>query len=685
MLIRRLILENFGLFRGRNELDLAPQSRYGKVRPVILIGGKNGSGKSTLLEALRLCLYGPLALGSRVGERKYEEYLGDCIHRVEGGGLFQPHSASVAIDFDYAQAGVRHRYSVERSWDRQGSSVPSRLKVLRDGAPLDELDQAHAEDFLRDLIPPGVSQLFFFDGEKIQQLAETDQDHVALADAVRGLLGLELIDRLRGDLRTYAGRLERFPEGDPLRAELAHLVEERQSLEDRRCALTRQLDESRSTRDRIRKAIAQEEQRVARAGGNFASQREALKAERAQLQQTLKESEDDLRELAESLLPFMLASDLCRSLRVQLDSEAKIQSWEIHAALMQTRIEGMKRSAKQTLFPEGAAPEVAPKAQQQLIRRVSGWLDELAEAPSDLPRVALIHRLSDDDRKRLLGGIDQILGPLPRRLHSVQKRLERCTRRLREVEKALEKIPADDVLEPLLVRLRDLNRELGAAEALVAREEAADKEIEQRLEELARRDRKLQEKLERARALQGRAALAARVQAALQDYSAAMTKAKVDDLREAVVGCFAELWRKGDLVRRIEIDPTDFNVTLFDQHGRVVPKKQLSAGEKQIYAISVLRALAQASGRPLPMIIDTPLGRLDSDHRKHLVERYFPHASHQVVIFSTDTEIDRTYFDELAPSISHAYQLRYDPSDVRTVVENGYFWAPAGKGESHAG
>jgi DNA sulfur modification protein DndD len=353
--------------------------------------------------------------------------------------------------------------------------------------------------------------------------------------------------------------------------------------------------------------------------------------------------------------------------------------------LVEARIDEMKRSVEQALFPKGEKLDLDQKARQRLIGRIVIWLDELTEEPPDLPRVPLIHRLSDDDRKRLLAGIDQVLGEFPRRLHGVQKRLERSIRRLREVEKALEKIPAAEVLQPLLVRLRELNRELGAAEALDAREEAADNEMEQRLEELARRERKLQEKLEQVRDLQGRAALAGRVQEALQDYSEAMTKAKVDDLREAVVGCFAQLWRKGDLIRRIEIDPRDFNVTLFDQHNRAVPKKQLSAGEKQIYAISVLRALAQASGRPLPMIIDTPLGRLDSDHRKHLIERYFPHASHQIVIFSTDTEIDRTYFQELEPSISHAFQLRYDSAEARTVIENGYFWEPEAKGVSHAG
>src|SRR5262249_29402785 len=188
-------------------------------------------------------------------------------------------------------------------------------------------------------------------------------------------------------------------------------------------------------------------------------------------------------------------------------------------------------------------------------------------------------------------------------------------------------------------RIRELEREFGSAEAEVTRCDQAVQEADHRLLELSRRERRLREQLASAEALGDRSALAARVQACLEDYGRALTGAKVGQLRESVVRCFSELWRKGDLVRRIEIDPTTFAVTLFDRQDRPVPKNQLSAGEKQIYAISVLWALAQASGRPLPMVIDTPLGRLDSDHRAHLVDRYFPTASHQVVILSPDTEI----------------------------------------------
>ena len=61
-------------------------------------------------------------------------------------------------------------------------------------------------------------------------------------------------------------------------------------------------------------------------------------------------------------------------------------------------------------------------------------------------------------------------------------------------------------------------------------------------------------------------------------------------------------------------------------------KDELSAGEKQIYAIAILEALAKTSGRHLPIIIDTPLGRLDSEHCTKLINNYFPYASHQVII-----------------------------------------------------
>jgi len=143
-----------------------------------------------------------------------------------------------------------------------------------------------------------------------------------------------------------------------------------------------------------------------------------------------------------------------------------------------------------------------------------------------------------------------------------------------------------------------------------------------------------------------------------------------------VTECFLYLLHKSDLVHRVEIDNSTFSLSLYDLGGKPVPKHRLSAGEKQLLAIAFLWGLARVSGRNLPVAIDTPLGRLDSSHRTNLVERYFPGASHQVILLSTDTEIGEVEIEQLRQqdAIAREYLLKYNSSERQTIIEPGYFW-----------
>lgn len=170
------------------------------------------------------------------------------------------------------------------------------------------------------------------------------------------------------------------------------------------------------------------------------------------------------------------------------------------------------------------------------------------------------------------------------------------------------------------------------------------------------------------------AKLAQRTQATMRDFLHRATAHKIERLSDLVTRSFQFLLRKQSLVARVQIHPETFKIDLFDDAGKALPKGRLSEGEKQIFAIAVLWGLAQASPRQLPSIIDTPMARLDSEHRQHLVERYFPNASHQVIILSTDTEVERDYFEQLRPRLARSYHLAYDDDDRSTRVEDGYFW-----------
>ena len=156
-------------------------------------------------------------------------------------------------------------------------------------------------------------------------------------------------------------------------------------------------------------------------------------------------------------------------------------------------------------------------------------------------------------------------------------------------------------------------------------------------------------------------------------FRRAVTERHVRRIEQLVLESYQQLLRKASLVSRLTIDPETYSLTLYGRDDKVLNAEQLSAGERQLLAIALLWGLARASGRSLPTAIDTPLGRLDSDHRIHLVERYFPFASHQVILLSTDEEISGRYLSRLERWIGRTYRLAYDDKAGKTRIVPGYF------------
>ena len=181
------------------------------------------------------------------------------------------------------------------------------------------------------------------------------------------------------------------------------------------------------------------------------------------------------------------------------------------------------------------------------------------------------------------------------------------------------------------------------------------------------RDR--QRRDDRARMLRS----AARVRETLTAFRTATIKQHVARIEHLVLESYQHLLRKTSLVTRLSIHPENFSLTLFGRSGEVLPAESLSAGERQLLGIALLWGLAKASGRPLPTAIDTPLGRLDTDHRRHFVEHYVPFASHQTLLFSTNEEIVGDYLERLRPSIGRCYYLDHDDQRGCTHVTVGYF------------
>ncbi|HVZ16270.1 MAG TPA: hypothetical protein VG897_04085, partial [Terriglobales bacterium] len=159
----------------------------------------------------------------------------------------------------------------------------------------------------------------------------------------------------------------------------------------------------------------------------------------------------------------------------------------------------------------------------------------------------------------------------------------------------------------------------------------------------------------------------------LSAFRLAVAARKLRALEEQIAGNFRRLLRKTDLVTAIRIDPDSYQLTVIGSDSAPIPPDRLSAGERQLLAVAVLWSLGQAAGRQLPVVIDTPLGRLDSVHRGQLVDNYFPHASHQVILLSTDEEVRGQYYDRLQPYVNRQYLISHREKERTSVFEEGYF------------
>ena len=92
-----------------------------------------------------------------------------------------------------------------------------------------------------------------------------------------------------------------------------------------------------------------------------------------------------------------------------------------------------------------------------------------------------------------------------------------------------------------------------------------------------------------------------------------------------------------------------------------------------MFAISILWGLALSSGYKLPVIIDTPMARLDSVHRSNFINKYLPNASSQVIVLSTDEEINGEYLEAVRDYVNSAYTLEYNEAEKCSSIRPGYF------------
>ena len=454
MIFTRLIVTNLGVYRGRQEFELRPQTRNGETPPIVLFGGKNGAGKSTLLESIRLCLYGQAALGSRVRRADYEAYLRQRVHRQPGHVAGT--SASVGLLFEHVYAGVVSTYDAVRLWRVDAATVHESISIFKDGVPFSEIAAEHWNDFLRDLIPPGLADLFFFDGEQIQALADDQRETETLAQAVRGLLNLDLVERLQSDLSVYLRQQDPHDRSKlqdaAEQAEQAHgaLAELASARRQDLAQVQSQLDRTLALADKARQSLLRE-------GAAFMQQRDAIEQRQAEVEREIEQLREAIRELAAELLPFAVAPKWNARLRDRLVQEQQFEQAQIAFGTQQ---EQAARAALALLQPD-FQDETAPQVTQQTWAKIAVGVQNLLQ-PAPVAAIGpLRHSISANERQTLLAWIATASTQTPDQLRSLSAQLEALETEQGRLAQAVRQIPTETVAAPLLDEFRRVAEEKG--------------------------------------------------------------------------------------------------------------------------------------------------------------------------------------------------------------------------------
>ena len=392
-----------------------------------------------------------------------------------------------------------------------------------------------------------------------------------------------------------------------------------------------------------------------------------------QLQTEIEALENKIRVQCEELFPFALIPENLERLKVQFLKELQLDEWKAKNRALKAHKDLLLEHLPSQAFWEDISLDLESSQISKIQNKVASLLTEQLERPKELHGFKKIRERSPVEYDCILEWLDACLNKIPQEFRELNGALEIARSELKIKENALQKVPPEDVLKPIIEHLSELNKTLGQ---LQKQKQNIDETIYSLKDQIVgtkkKRDilyctqRQRQAHIQRPKQVEN-------VQAVLAEYTAQLTQAKIVTLSDAIFAGFNQLSHKPERIKRVILDPQTFAVTLYDTYDRSISKDKLSAGEQQVYTTALLWGLTRTSGKPLPMILDTPLGRLDTIHRQLLIEHYFPYVSHQVVLLSTDTEIVGHLLSLLRPHISHTFHLAYHQTEGYTTIEEGYF------------
>jgi DNA sulfur modification protein DndD len=653
---------NYRPYYGVQRIDLfdANLTRGPYKKNIVLIGGLNGAGKTSLINSIFVCLYGRRFFS----QKEYDEISRSAINKrfyAEGG-------RTSAVTLGLRDGNEEYEITVRWTEDPSGKLTETRTIYFVDtvlgtkreiSSTLEEFNE-----FIDQRIPIDIAPFFIFDAEKIRDLVG-EHEKEETRSAIQRIVSLDLYRQLAQDLHSICYResmdmakYNKQEEVQQLAKKLEETTNEYDGLKERAEKIKADLEELKKERYEVEFV---RRQKIA----NSSRTKAQISKYIGETEANLKKVEEQIERFGKETLPFLVLSDLISKMKDRLQREAAyLEHKNRYIRVLAPYNEFMNEVLNASIEP----PLTQSQKQQLIDRGKVAWsrLNNLKiEEPEDMP---ILHDVSPGQRMKLM----QIS---PKNYVDVKRLVDeqhKLTKRLKELNSQLDDAPDSIDTHEEDERLQALDRQIGALnseyKSCAEKIKRLQDERQSLMNELTRRRENVAQLLPRQR----RVKLLQILENATREYLERITVLKARQLKVEIESILKRLIRKSDLAR-VEFDPEDYILKIYDENNNLIDLAGRSEGEKQIIALCMIWALTKVANADMPFVIDTPLARLDSIHRANIVNQFFVNLSEQVIILSTDTEITEDFLSEISPFIMKSYVLEYNDSEGYTQVREGYF------------
>lgn len=653
-------LYNYGIYKGKHNISLSDQD---SGKNVTLVGGMNGRGKTTILDSIFLCLYGRKSTEYITGKKEaYHKLLKDHINK---SAKDKSSYIKLIMEMDDDDGTI---ITVTRAWKMSGKKIDTTLQVEKNGIDDSYLSE-NWEYYVEELIPFGIAKFFFFDNEKISQIADDDAFD-KIKDSIKSVMGVTTIESLCAHIekiRKEKNSNLKKSGSDLLTKESEELT---QNIEDAETIIRNLFAQKASLIPKLAKLndkLEQTEQVFWKKGGNLGLNHDDILRD----QHTLKEQAASLKEEAIALAsnpatPLCLCNSLTISAYNKICSEENARAKKYSLPVVSTLYDSLLKEFQ----GEFSETSDSYKLLTTIIEHQLNELKQEAQSDSSSSLTPLARTLIDKF-------VSEDSSALKHKALTIVTENKKVLTALQQLEVHLSSSAEKTDTIKLLGDIKDIQSQKTQLESDINKCEEQIHSTQYKKEQLERQLNKVLLKIaadadtsdDNVRIIE----YSTITLEIMQEFVHRLQSQKVNQLEMNITSCFEFLAQKQAIITSISIDPETLDITLRDYNGGVLLKDQLSAGEKQMFAISILWGLALSSGYKLPVIIDTPMARLDSAHRSNFINRYLPNASSQVIVLSTDEEINGKYLEDIRKYVNTSYTLVYDEVEKCSSIQPGYF------------